>query len=115
MLGQLTFSVLQKKSSRFTVLCATGVPFALDGAGNAILYHVAPQLVMGLLTSSTVCTSPTAGIGAAEESAASLEAATLPVVRCVRYMPNFRILGSSLHYNDYSWYHDTELTWGKII
>ena len=62
-----------------------GVPFALDGAGNAILYHVTPQLVRGFLTMATVCTSVNAAVGAAEESDSALLAADLPVVRCVRF------------------------------
>ncbi len=62
-----------------------GVPFALDGAGNAILYHVTPQLVRGLLTGATVCSSPNAALAASEETATALHAAGLPVIRCVRY------------------------------
>ena len=64
---------------------SAGVPFALDGAGNAILYHVTPQLIRGLLTPATVCSSPNAAVAAAEETAAALHAAGLPVIRCVRF------------------------------
>ncbi len=63
-----------------------GVPFALDGAGNAILYHVTPQLIRGLLTAATVCSSPNAAVAASEETATALHAAGLPVIRCVRFL-----------------------------
>jgi hypothetical protein len=64
-----------------------GVPFALDGAGNAILYHVTPQLIRGLLTGATICSSPNAAVAASEETATALHAAGLPVVSCVRFPP----------------------------
>jgi hypothetical protein len=80
-------STMYKRPAQPIMICAVaGVPFALDGAGNAILYHVTPQLIRGLMTPATVCSSPNAAVAASEETASALHAAGLPVVRCVRFL-----------------------------
>ena len=59
-----------------------GVPLALDSAGNAVLYHVTPQLVRHLFTPATACSHPHADVGRPAESEDALLFSGHDLVRC---------------------------------
>ena len=59
-----------------------GVPLALDSAGNAVLYHVTPQLVRHLYTPATACNHPHASVGRPAESEEEMLFSGQDLVRC---------------------------------
>ena len=59
-----------------------GVPLALDSAGNAVLYHVTPQLVRRLHTPATACSHAAAAVGQPAESEEAMLFSGQEVVRC---------------------------------
>ena len=60
-----------------------GVPYALDAGGNAILLHVAPQLVRQLRTPGLQCAAPQASVGEPEESQEAVVRSGQRYPRCV--------------------------------